>query len=668
MVNFYMEPDNFSFLAFMFDARSGILTRNGRHVPTPKQTYLLLKILLERAGTLVTREEIENLLWPDEKYIDHQLAINRAINNLRAVLGDNSQKSKFIKTFPKRGYCFIAPVTAVAAQADAANGSGNLPPQILLPETANSSPLAIGKVEPDFFGAIPDRSPPQAASSLWWRVSAAAAVVLLMTGATLAMLAHRAKPAAANIVMGVVPFEQQGDTADGLADSFRMDLIDTLSQLPSVQLRASHSLENIQHDDAHIRELAGRMHLDLLLMGKLTEHGKNCILQLELVRGRDAVHMASFQYFGSKDELATIRDRVQRDIFSSLAVTRRSIQAAHGSTENSDAYGTYLQARELAYNRTVESLAAAAKQYALAIHYDPGFARAYAGMATAYLANYGYSDANEDLLKARAAADRAVRLDPDLAEAHAVLGINAFRNEWNFTRAESELRRALQLEPHQAAYHGWLAELLVIEGRPDESLREIDAAHMDDPLWPQVYNIEVIVASEAQNVPRAIEAARKSLELSPGSPYAHDRLAWCLFYAKRYPEAIAEWHTMASMEKDEERMAMEDKGLAAYRQGGIAAYAAVRRDAATRSPTAAMSRHPNDFIPAEWYSFTHDSDDAIAELDKTVAHHDAGPLDLSLNPMFDSLHRDPRFVALLARVGLKLPHAYSQSSLQASLR
>ncbi len=410
------------------------------------------------------------------------------------------------------------------------------------------------------------------------------------------------------------------------------------------------------------------MHLDLLLIGKLTEHGKNCTLQLELVRGRDAVHMASFQYFGSKDELATIRDRVQRDIFASLSVTRRSIQAAHGSTENSDAYGTYLQARELAYNRTLESLAAAVKQYALALRYDPGFARAYAGMATAYLANYGYSDSNEDLLQARAAAENALRLDPGLAEAHAVLGINAFRNDWNFTRAENELRRALQLEPHHAAYHGWLAELLVIEGHPDESLREIDAAHMDDPLWPQVYNIEVIVAAEAQNFSRAIDAARKSIELSPGSPYSHDRLAWCLFYAKRYPEAIAEWHTMASMEKDEERMALEDRGLAAYRRGGIAAYAAVRLEAATRSTTAAMSRHPNDFIPAEWYSFTHDSDHAIAELDKTVARHDAGPLDLSLNPMFDSLHRDPRFLTLLAQVGLKLPVAYPQGSLQASLR
>ena len=123
---------------------------------------------------------------------------------------------------------------------------------------------------------------------------------------------------------------------------------------------------------------------------------------------------------------------------------------------------------------------------------------------------------------------------------------------------------------------------------------------------------------------------------------------------------------MAAMEKDKERMDIEDRGLAAFQQGGIAAYAAVRLDAATHGITDAMRRHPNDFIPAEWYSFTHDSDHAIAELNKTVARHDAGPLDLSINPMFDGLHRDPRFLALLSQVGLKLPVRDPQSRLQAS--
>ncbi len=681
-----MWSGNISFSPFTFDTESGVLMRNGRHLPTPRQTSLLLGILIERAGKVVTREEIESLLWPEENCSDHQLAINRAINNLRMVLRDNSQKSRYIKTFPKLGYSFIAPVTQVAADIQTerpssvvvpATDAASLPPLL---EAENSSRLAAETAESEISLSIDiAHQPPQAflgqrrffrttASRVWWRVGLASGVVLLLLCSTLLMLLTRRKPVLDAISLGVVPFEEQGDVADGLGESFRMDLVDTLSQLPNVQLRASHSLENIEHNEASIRAFSNRMHLDLLLMGKFTERSNDCTLQLELVRGSDAVHVASFQYSGSKNELAIIRDKVQRDIFSNLAVTRRSIQAAHGSTENSEAYGTYLHAREMAYRRTVESLSTAVKQYASAIRYDPDFARAYAGMATAYLADYGFTDSLEDLRKAQASAEKALQIDPDLAEAHAVLGINAFRQDWNFARGEEELRHALELEPHQAAYHAWLAQLLVIEGRFDESLHEIDLAHADDPLWPQIYNIEVGVAAEARNFPRAIEAAQKSIDLSPASSYSRDRLAWCFFEAKRYEEAIAQWRLMATMDKDDERIALEDRGLAAFRQGGVAAYAKTRLDAITHGMTPAMRRHPNDFIPAEWYAFLHDSDHALVELDTIVARHDAGSLDLSINTMFDNLHHDPRFLALLARVGLKLPNRNQQGSLQASLQ
>jgi len=676
-----MALGKFSFLGFAFDTRSCVLTRNGHYLRTPRQTALLLGILIEQAGAVVTREEIQNRLWPDGEFVDYEHSINRNINKLRLILRDNSQKSRFIRTFPKRGYCFIAPVVPLEdEEVSAALLSLEAEPAPLTEPHSEETPSAAGKALQ--IEAPQSDSPPTAeipslrrlpawASSSRLRWGAGLAVAATLLAACLAIFnttRHKPPENPNTIYLGVAPFEEQGDGANRIGESFRLDLMDTLSQLPSVQLRASHSLENIKHDDASIRALYGQMHLDLLLLGKFIEHGNNCSLQFELVRVSDAVHLASFQYYGSQDELATIRDKVQRDIFATLSVTHTSVQVMRGSTDNSQAYDAYLRARKQAYYRTVESLKESVKEYKVAIAYDPAFARAYAGMATAYLGKYGFTDSIDDLSLAKIAAQKALQLDSELAEAHAVLGINAFRRDWDFSQGERELRYALELEPHQAAYHGWLAQLLVIEGRFDEGLHEVDLAHADDPLWPQVYNIEVAIAAESRNFPRAIDAAQRVVELTPESSYSRNRLAWTFFAARRYDEAIEQWRIMAAMDKDKDRAALEEAGLSAYRKGGVAAYAQVRLDAIVHGHPPGVDRHPNDFIPAEWYAFLRDNDHAITELDKTVAQHDAGSLDLPINSMFDNLHRDPRFLALLARVGLKLPPTTTQETLSASLR
>jgi tetratricopeptide (TPR) repeat protein len=396
------------------------------------------------------------------------------------------------------------------------------------------------------------------------------------------------------------------------------------------------------------------MHLDLLLLGKLLIQNGNYSFEFELVRGSDAVHLASFQYSGTKDELTTIRDKVQRDVYSKLQATNKPIQTIRGSTQNPQAYSYYLNARELVYQRTIESSTAALQQYESAIRLDPGFARAYAGLATAHVAHYNFTRSQDDHAKAKQAAEKALQLDPDLAEAHAVLGLIAFHVDWNFVAAEGNIRHALALEPHQALYHAWLANLLSVEGRFDESLHEISEAHADDPHWPFLYVLEISLAGGARDYGRALDAAEKYDELVGHTSTASDYKAWAFFQMGSYEQAIAEWHSMAVLEKDETRMLLEDRGLNAFRQGGITAYAAVRLDASLNGPGSMVQRHPLDFVPAEWYAVMNDRDHAIAELEQAVAQRAPQALDIVVNPMFENLHDDPRFLALLAHAGLKL--------------
>jgi hypothetical protein len=123
---------------------------------------------------------------------------------------------------------------------------------------------------------------------------------------------------------------------------------------------------------------------------------------------------------------------------------------------------------------------------------------------------------------------------------------------------------------------------------------------------------------------------------------------------QRYEDALSEWEKMAEMEKDSARITLEERGRLAFREGGIQRYARVRLGAIERH-TVETTRHPNDFVPAEWYAFVGENDKAVSALQHLVSAHDGEAVQLAVNPMFDNLHNDPRFSALLQQVGLNLP-------------
>jgi len=653
-----------SFQDYTFDPASGDLVRSGRRLRIQQQTSVLLGILLERAGTVVTRNELQLLLWPNGEFLDYDHAINRVINQLRYVLRDNTRSPHFIETVPKRGYRFLVPVSVVTSPTSLAGAQEAVPS---LAESPASEPLTLSAstetglaiVESDAAVITSQVSEPRRRSRTYIWIAAAAAIVFLAAMVYLAFR-HRAVKPMAQVRLGVVPFEASGLGAEQLAESFRLDLADALSQLPVVEIRATNSLGSTGRSPASIRSIAQTLDLDMLLLGQFAVQGDTCSVRFELVRGRDAVHLASFQYKGSREELSIIRDKLQRDIFLSLRSSETPIQQIHGSTENPQAYSEYLQAREMSGARKPDALEQALTHYNAAINHDPNFAQAYAGMATVNLNLRYFSDPEGHQRVAGQLAQIALRLDSSLAEAHAVLGDLAFRQSWNLARGESELRRAVELEPHKSEYHAWLAGLLADEGRFDEASREIDLAAAEDPLWPAVYSMTAFVAGAARDNDRMLAAVHKYEELAPESSWCHDQLAWAYFSAGRYPEALAEWRKMAVMDGDAKRIALEDTGLAAYRRGGIVAYGHTRIDA-IKAHSVDLTRHANDFSLAEWYAFVGDRDQAMDALRGLIADRDGVVVALAVDPMFDHLHDDARFLGVLREVGLTLPHFASRT-------
>jgi len=449
--------------------------------------------------------------------------------------------------------------------------------------------------------------------------------------------------------------EASGPGAEQLAESFRLDLADALSQLPRIQVRADHSFSDARQDAASVRNLAQTLQLDDLLYGKLSlDDTGHCTLELELVRGRDAVHLASFRYAGTVQQLASIRDQVQRDVFARLEMSAQTGNRMPGSTENPVAYEDYLQARSGLLMPTNDSLRKALRGFQSAVAADPGFAKAWSGMATAYVLEAEHSVAPKDASysQAKMAARKAVQLDPMQAEAHATLGFVAFRQDWDSATAERELREAVTIEPNQAVHHVMFALLLGNTSRFHEAFEQIEMARADDPLWPPVYLTEMYLASCAGLNSKAIGIAQKLIALMPGWPLAYDQRGWAYWYAGRYAEAINDWHTMAFLEKDAARLHLEDQGLTAFRRGGVRAYARLRL-AAIHSNT--QWAHPNDFLPAEWSLKAGDRSAAFRDIQEMVAKRDPDSLELAVSPAFEDLRGDPAFLALLRHAGLPLP-------------
>ncbi len=661
--------------------------RGGMKLRMPEQTSRMLAILLERAGSVVTREEIQTLLWPNGEFLDHERAINRIITHLRSVLRDDPRKPRYIETVHKRGYRFLPAVSIITTPT---RNQSDLPPPpapeatlapttspislALPPAPASTSAQVSSQVAsidppsaPTPSSALEIHAQPQSTSTKSiarrapfaprTRVFASLIIAfLLVVSALTALWFHRHHAPVKDdnaLALGLAPFQSEGPGAEQTGESFRLDLADALSQLPNVQVRATNSLGGAGHDDTSLKAVSEKLHLDVLLLGRLRVQGDRCIMQFELIRSRDFLHLASFQYEGGREELAIIRDKLQRDLFLRLQGEAKSAQAIRGSTENPQAYSEYLQARELTPIRDPAVLAQALAHYQKAIELDPKFAQAYAGMATVHLTLRYFAPADHQQ-KAQRLANTALALDPELAEAHAVLGDLAFRSAWDFALGERELRRAVELEPQKATYHAWLAGLLADEQRTAEARQEIDLAIADDPLWPSVYSMAAFVDGADRDTARMLADVHKYDSLVPDSSYTHDQLAWALFLAKRYNEALAEWQLMAKMDRDPARIALEERGQQAFDKGGILAYAHVHLDAMEHH-TINTTSHGNDFVPAEWYAFVGQPDQAIHSLQQIVASRSGEAVGLAVDSMFDNLHDDPRFRALLRQVGLPDP-------------
>jgi TolB-like protein len=469
-------------------------------------------------------------------------------------------------------------------------------------------------------------------------------------------LVRPAGPVASAQSVAVLPFVNlSGDTAyEYFSDGMTEELIDALVQVPGLQVPARTSAFVFKGKTGDIREIGRRLNVSTVVEGSVRRSGTRLRVAAQLIKVADGYHLWSATYERELRDVFAVQDEIARAIVQALRV-KLAPAAASARPENLAAYQLYLKGR-LFWNRgTEEGLNRAREFFSAAIAQDSGDARAYAGLADTYerLLALRYLPRAEGYPKARAAALRAVALDSQLADGYTARGQIRSFDEWDWSGAEQDFRRAVALNPGYALAHLWYGDFLVLQGRFPEGIREARRAAALDPLSTQVLLSYSELLSLARQYGPALEQARTALELEP-SAQGHQRLATAYLFQDRFADAIREYQTALGLLGGRGREAgnLARLGYAYARAGRRPEALHMLDQIQALAPSVDSVSGGYELALADLYAALGDKDQAFVWLERAYQERDYNLNNLRVNPFFDPLRPDPRFTQLLKKVGL----------------
>jgi tetratricopeptide (TPR) repeat protein len=433
------------------------------------------------------------------------------------------------------------------------------------------------------------------------------------------------------MTLAVLPFTAEPDqvyAGEGLADS----LFRTLANVDGLNVRLHKTTQ-----------VTGGGHV---LRGSLRAVGANSIVDAEIVDLADGRRIWHQQYTGAADNLLGIERRLSADVDRFV---RRATGAAESrgdelrnTTVDAAAYREYLRGRHHWNKFTIEGFETALEHFEKSIDLDPTYALAYTGLADAYSMLGYHGDAPAEVMpKARAAAQRAIDLDPLLGEGHTSLGLVLIIHDWKWAEGEKALRRGIALNPRYASAHHTFAVYHALVGRSDEALREIEKASELDPLSLAINLDHAWIHYTRNDIAKAIETVQKAVRHNPRAPLARYELAWDLDHAGRYAEAIDSLDAGLRMEK---------KDTSAI---------TVLRDALRDSETAYLRQKLKLVEAAGEPHLTRaaillqlgENDAAMDHVERGYEKRERDVIYLKTSPTYAALRPDARFQSLLKKIG-----------------
>lgn len=625
------QPEVVSFDAYELRLSTRELLKHGVRIKFPPQAFRVLQMLVERPSQLISREEFHRALWPADTFVDFDQGLNSAVKRIRDVLNDSAESPRYIETLPRLGYRFVGKVNGL-------DGTNLSQPG----EEVTRNPISIAPLA---------RQP-----KLSLRVASTAIVILGLVGSGIYLLSHRAPAANSRIhSIAVLPLEnlsgnpEQEYLADGMTD----ELITHLAKLGSPKVISRTSVMQYKRARRPLPEIARSLKVDAVVEGSIALSGNKVRVTVQLIRAWDDQHLWAEEYDSELGDMLTL----QRQIAGGIA---QEVRAKLGPDDQ--AYFAYKVPRDPVLNeaylrglyfwekRTEPDLRRAIESFNAVVARDPGFAPGYAGIANSYnlLWYFGFMNADEAVPQASAAAEKALALDPQSAEAHLARAYLFLHHDWNWRAGEAELRRTLELSPGYSLAHQWNAYFLRAAGREDEALAENERARELDPLSPIKTFLAAEALKERGDYVAAIRLIRRAMELYPSNSEPHYQLSNLLQQQGRATEAAVEWRTGLQLDGDSQLLARFDSTL--EHADLSEAKRAVARMQIQRQLDQAKHQYVFPRIMVELYLQAGDKENCLLWLARAFDEHSSFLVEIAHNHKYSLLHSDPRFQEMLRRL------------------
>jgi serine/threonine-protein kinase len=587
-----METDArwFRFGVFTFNSVSGELVKGGTRIRLQPQPAHLLTLLLRQAGEIVTRETIRAAVWDEQTTVDFELGMNRCVRELRGALLDDAKAPVYIETVPRRGYCFIAPVSVVRAQTEAARR-----------EHAPDAPAMPG-------------SPP--------------------------------------VSIVVLPFANLGgDSGDDRRDEYFGDglaeeIMNALVQIPGLRVIARTSAFTFKGRNEDIRKIAETLGASHVLEGSVRRAGKQLRVTAQLIRADDGSQLSSNRYDREATDVFAIQDEISADVASQL---KMRLLLRKRPDVNPAAHEAYLEGRFHWYKFTPSSFSRAFACYRRATAIDPDYAQALTGIAEFYIwmSIEAGTPPRTTLPKAAAAARQALDRDETEADAHAALGEVAAMLDYDWSTAAKHFQRARELSSGGNVKLRYLLWYLLPQGRTQEAAAESLDVMNQDPRFPLAHSSRATALFLGGSYQQAAECCLHALTNHPDFSPTLECMVAIRTCQGRFEEAFAWAHRLLDI-LGRSYVSLSSLGIAHAAAGDHQAAHRLLQEmnlqlhGASGSATAMACIH----------ALLGEKDEAFQWMNRAIARRDPRMLWIRTLPWLDSLRSDPGFFELLREMNL----------------
>jgi TolB-like protein/DNA-binding winged helix-turn-helix (wHTH) protein/Tfp pilus assembly protein PilF len=627
----------YEFGEFVLDPNEKTLLFGDTPIHLPAKEFNTLLLLVEHNGHALTKEEMMSAIWEDAFVEENNLA--KQISRLRKIINTNGEE--YIETLSKHGYRFKADLRRRFIERDE--------PLILEKRTVKRVRLAVEN-EDDRQLALPP-----APRTIFTGRKIAVAAIIAMLGVTAIWFWSKRTPAVEKLEsIAVMPIKTLGNEeknkvlAAGLTDA----LITKLGNLRPIVVRPGSSVEQFADSAVDIAEIGRDLNVGAVLDGTILESDGRLRVNMRLVSAQTGQQIWSDKFDGAFTDVFELEDRISERVARTIlpTITGEGERITRRYTENADAYDAYVKGRYLLAKRHEEGFQRAIDYFNEAVAKDPNYSLAYAGLADCYNLQgvWGLLPPNEVFPKARRMAEKALELDNTSAEALTTIAFVEWVNSWDFSKADADFRRAIDLNPNYSTAHHWYSYFLVSMNRGDEAFIEIKKAReLEGPLTLSVNTDIGEIYSWAGRYGEAETYFKNVLSIEPDYAIGHDVYGINLIKQNRLGDAVVELEKASDLETSPRVRAV----LAfAYARTGQTEKA---RKILGDLNELAKQRYVSPFSLALANLGLGETEVAIDNLEKAYAERSDTMAIIDVYPLLDSLKSDRRFIDLERRVGYK---------------